>query len=187
MRKCEPDRRDHVLMRLRTRGGAPADQGAAAADPVGAGTSRAASPAPQRDEQPAAGRSRASQPADAAEMLRRVAKAVELGRPVGLSDLESVLHALARTSGSPQVLRAARTVAKPLGGRPAVDDTEALAELDWLRRTGNAKSLRQAAWLVARRVASGEPASRVADRLRRKLREKEKRGKSIFLPQRDRR
>ena len=115
-------------------------------------------------------------------MLRAIAQVIERKQSLDVDVLEAALDALARASGDRRIRRVARMVNKPLGGRSPIDDHDALTELRWVLATGRAKSLRHVALMVARRVCGDAPPSRVAERLRRKLREQTKREATLSIP-----
>jgi hypothetical protein len=85
------------------------------------------------------------------------------------AELLGRLEALAEASGDPDLLRASRAVRQYSPGRPAIDDTLALEEVQWLVESGKAKTVNQALTRVAQSIAGYQNIRSVAERLRQKM------------------
>jgi hypothetical protein len=80
------------------------------------------------------------------------------------------LEQLADRTGDPAYRRAARSLCQQQSrGRPAVDDTEAIAEALAIFEAGQARTLNSALRQVARTMAPREQVDGIAERLRRKI------------------
>lgn len=85
------------------------------------------------------------------------------------SEIAAQLDQLAKVTGDRRFSRAARALAGPQGGRPAVDDRALLSEVAELIATKRARSIRAATMMVAVAYFPICPEA-AADRLRRKYR-----------------
>lgn len=86
-----------------------------------------------------------------------------------LSDLAADLERWAEETGNGAYLRAARALWQQPAGRPAIDDRQAIAEVNSHLETGRAQSLSQACMLVAQAIGPLGQERSTAERLRRKI------------------
>ncbi|PVE26435.1 hypothetical protein DC522_01340 [Microvirga sp. KLBC 81] len=108
---------------------------------------------------------------DTATLFRNLADALEAGERNFLHDLSEALQTLAKKTGDAACARAARAMNQQSPGRPAMNDTKAIEEALDLFEQGEARSLSQALYRVARRLNPyGDRKSwrSIAERLRRK-------------------
>jgi hypothetical protein len=88
-------------------------------------------------------------------------------------EIAAVFERLAADTGDAAWLRAALALTRPKQkGRQSIDDSAALDEMAWLRENGKARSVEQAAGLVAATLTGEHSVTSARDRLARKYRNK---------------
>lgn len=105
---------------------------------------------------------------EAADLLRALADAIEVGERDLLWGVEEALQALADLTDDKSYARAARSLNQLTGGRPAIDDSMAIAEAVNLYETGMVSSMNRAFDRVARGLNPYGNRRSTAERLRRK-------------------
>jgi hypothetical protein len=88
-------------------------------------------------------------------------------------DIAAVFERLAADTGDAAWLRAALALKRPKQpGRHSIDDTASLDEMAWLIENHKARSIEQAAGLVAATLPGEQSAAAARERLARKFRNK---------------
>jgi hypothetical protein len=88
-------------------------------------------------------------------------------------EIAAVFERLAADTGDAAWLEAALALNRPKQkGRHSIDDSAALDEMAWLLATGEARSIEQAARLVAATLEGEHSVAAAAERLARKFRNK---------------
>lgn len=86
-----------------------------------------------------------------------------------IADVAAELERLAAETGDPAYSRAARALFWDTPGRRPINDAAAIAEAQWLVRTGGTKSLNAALRQIAKTFRTDVPIKSIVERLRRKV------------------